>query len=77
MRVGGHVNVCARLNGCMLVTKADLLGRLFRLLAFFPRWLCLLLLQAQQPSIKHVVIFGSLILLGAVPGRAVEDLVPC
>lgn len=71
------MNVCARLNGCMLVTKADLLGRLFRLLAFFPRWSCLLLLQARQPSRINVVVFGSLILLGVVPGRAVEDLIPC
>lgn len=68
--------MCARLNGCMSVTKAGLLGRLFRLLAFSTRWLCLLL-QAPTATIKHVVVFGLLILLGLVPGRAVEDFVPC
>lgn len=40
--LGVGMGVCARLNGCMSVTKADLLGRLFRLLPSSARWLCLL-----------------------------------
>lgn len=34
-------------------------------------------LAAMDKTRRHVVVFGLLILLGLVPGRAVKDLVPC
>lgn len=62
--------VWARLNGCMPVTKAELLGRLFRLLTSPARWLCLLL-QALAASDKTCRCFWLVDPAGtcAWPGR--------
>lgn len=71
------VHMCVNLNGSMSVTKLCLLAGLFRLSTSSTRPLCPPPTGLGSHRSNKSLSLTLLILLGPVPGRAVEDLTPC